>query len=231
MARSDGGGARGAVGAVHAQAVLAEGGELDDQVERRAELLSEPREHAFGKVRAPSDGRGDFLQVPLHGRRRPPGAGGSADSRAGGSLALMTAAFRHRTRVRWAECDLQGVAFYPHYLAWFDVAMTELWRAGGLPYGEMIEGGADMVVAEAGIRYRAPARFDEEIDLVATVRRLGSTSITTWLRVERAEDGTLLAEGELRHVCVDPQRMEKREIPERVRAALAPFSAEAERVA
>ena len=159
-----------------------------------------------------------------------PAAG--ADSRAGGTLALMTAAaFRHRTRVRWAECDLQGVAFYPHYLAWFDLAMTELWRAGGLPYGEMIEGGADMVVAEAGIRYRASARFDEEIDLVATVRRLGSTSITTWLRVERAEDGTLLAEGELRHVCVDPRRMEKREIPERVRAALAPFSAEAERVA
>ena len=76
--------------------------------------------------------------------------------------------------------------------------MTELWRAGGLPYGEMIEGGADMVVAEAGIRYRASARFDEEIDLIATVRRLGATSITTSVVIERVEDGTLLAEGEVR---------------------------------
>jgi acyl-CoA thioester hydrolase len=150
---------------------------------------------------------------------------------AGGSLALMTAAFRHRTRVRWAECDLQGVAFYPHYLAWFDLVMTELWRAGGLPYGEMIEGGADMVVAEAAIRYRASARFDEEIDLVATVRRLGATSVTTSLEIVRAEDRALLAEGELRHVCVDPESMEKQEIPPRVRAALAPFSAEPERIA
>jgi hypothetical protein len=48
------------VGAVHAQAELAEGGELDDQVERRAELLSEPREHAFEKVGARSDGTPDF---------------------------------------------------------------------------------------------------------------------------------------------------------------------------
>jgi acyl-CoA thioester hydrolase len=142
----------------------------------------------------------------------------------------MAAPFRHRTRVRWAECDLQGVAFYPNYLAWFDVALTELWRAGGLPYGEMIEGGADLLVAEASIRYRASARFDEEIDLLATVIRLGSSSITTSMAIERVDDGALLAEGELRHVCVDPRSMKKREIPERLRDALAPFTAEIEPV-
>jgi acyl-CoA thioester hydrolase len=143
----------------------------------------------------------------------------------------MTAPFRHRTRVRWAECDLQGVAFYPNYLAWFDVALTELWRAGGLPYGEMIEGGTDLVVAEAGIRYRASARFDEEIDLLATVVRLGSSSITTSMSIERVDDGVLLAEGELRHVCVDPRSLEKREIPAPLREALAPFTAETEPIA
>jgi acyl-CoA thioester hydrolase len=139
--------------------------------------------------------------------------------------APVAAPYRYRTRVRWAECDLQGVAFYPNYLAWFDLVLTELWRAGGLPYPEMIAGGADVVVAEAGIRYRASARFDEEIDLLATVRRLGSTSITTSIAIERAEDGLLLAEGELRHVCVAPHSMEKREIPSRLREALAQFTA------
>jgi acyl-CoA thioester hydrolase len=143
----------------------------------------------------------------------------------------MAAPFRYRTRVRWGECDLQGVAFYPNYLAWFDLVLTELWRAGGLPYPEMIAGGADMVVAEAGIRYRASARFDEEIDLLATVRRLGSTSVTTTIAIERSGDGLLLAEGELRHVCVDPKTMEKREIPTRLRDALAQFAAAPEPIA
>jgi acyl-CoA thioester hydrolase len=139
----------------------------------------------------------------------------------------MGAPFRHRIRVRWSECDQQGVVFYPHYLAWFDVAMTEILRAGGLPYGEMVASGADMVVAETGVRYRASARFDDEIDLVATVMRLGSTSITTALAVERVADGALLAEGELRHVFVDPRTMATRELPGSVRAALEPFTAEA----
>jgi acyl-CoA thioester hydrolase len=154
-----------------------------------------------------------------------------ARQRGGATLASMTAPFRHRTRVRWAECDLQGVAFYPNYLAWFDLVLTELWRAGGLPYPEMISGGADMVVAEATIRYHASAQFDEEIDLLATVQRLGATSITTSMSIERAHDGRLLAEGELRHVCIDPQTMEKRELPERLREALSRFTAEPERIA
>jgi acyl-CoA thioester hydrolase len=222
MVRSDGGGARGAVDAVHAQAVLAEGGELDDQVERRAELLSEPREHAFEKVGRGSDGRAGFLQVPLHEARE--GSGSRLRS-------MSDDPFRHRIRVRYSECDQQGVVFYPHYLAWFDIAMTELFRARGHPYGEMIDGGADMVVAEAGVRYRASAHFDEEVDLTARVTRLGSTSITTAITAQRANDGRVLAEGELRHVFVDLATRRTREIPARVREALAPFTAEAEPIA
>ena len=65
------------------------------------------------------------------------------------------------------ECDPQGVVFYANYLVYFDVAMTELWREAVGPYAQMIETGADMVVAEATVRYRGSARFDDEIDLVA----------------------------------------------------------------
>jgi acyl-CoA thioester hydrolase len=189
-----------------------------------------------------------YMQLPLQRAARgvaegcaaagwPPERWGSRGRRrrgrphGGATLASVTAPFRHRTRVRWAECDLQGVAFYPNYLAWFDLVLTELWRAGGLPYPEMIRGGADMVVAEAAIRYHASARFDEEIDLLATVRRLGSTSITTSISIERAEDGRLLAEGELRHVCVDAQTMEKRELPRHLRDVLSRFTVESERIA
>lgn len=133
----------------------------------------------------------------------------------------MDEPFRHRLRVRWAECDLQGVVFYANYLAYFDVAMTELWRDRVGPYTDMVpDHGVDMVVGEATIRYRRSARFDDEIDLVATVTSLGTTSMTTALTIERVADGEVLVEGELRHVFVDPQAMESTDIPEALRAAL-----------
>jgi acyl-CoA thioester hydrolase len=138
----------------------------------------------------------------------------------------MSEPFRHRLRVRWSECDLQGVVFYPHYLAYLDHTITELWREAIGPYTEMIpEHGVDMVVAEAGIRYRDSARFDDELEIAATVTRLGSTSITTAFTIERISDGTLLTEGELRHVFVDPNTMQKSSIPPVVRDALGRYAA------
>ena len=138
----------------------------------------------------------------------------------------MPEAFRHRLRVRWSECDLQGVVFYPQYLAYLDHTVTELWREAIGAYTQMIpEHGVDMVVAEAGMRYRDSARFDDELEIAATVTRLGSTSVTTAFRIERLSDGALLTEGELRHVFVDPSDFGKREMPARVRAGLERFAA------
>jgi acyl-CoA thioester hydrolase len=138
----------------------------------------------------------------------------------------MAEPFRHRLRVRWSECDLQGVVFYPQYLAYLDHTVTELWREAVGPYTEMIpEHGVDMVVAEAAMRYRDSARFDDELEISATVTRLGDTSITTAFKIARAADGALLTEGELRHVFVDPEDFGKRAMPDRVRAALERFAA------
>ena len=138
----------------------------------------------------------------------------------------MPEPFRHRLRVRWSECDLQGVVFYPQYLAYLDHTMTELWRAVLGPYTEMIPThGVDMVVAEVGLRYRASARFDDELDISAAITRLGDTSITTAFRIERLPERELLTEAELRHVFVDPEDFGKREMPAAVRAALARFEA------
>jgi acyl-CoA thioester hydrolase len=137
----------------------------------------------------------------------------------------MAEPFRHRLRVRWSECDSQGVVFYPNYLAYFDHLLTELWREAVAPYGDIHELGIDLVVAEAGVRYRESARFDDEIEIVATISRLGTTSMTIDLTVERVDDGAVLAEGELRHVFVDPDSFEKREMPDEVRAGLGRFTA------
>ncbi|MEA2362577.1 MAG: acyl-CoA thioester hydrolase [Thermoleophilaceae bacterium] len=138
----------------------------------------------------------------------------------------MSEPFRHRLRVRWSECDLQGVVFYPQYLVYLDHAVTELWREAICPYAEMVpEHGVDMVVAEAGMRYRDSARFDDELEIVATVTRLGKTSVTTAFTIQRLSDGAVLTEGELRHVFIDPDDFRKREMPERVRAGLGRYAA------
>jgi acyl-CoA thioester hydrolase len=140
----------------------------------------------------------------------------------------MSEEFRHRLRVRFDECDPQGVVFYANYLVYFDVAMTELWRAAFGSYAGLIDDGVDAMVAEVSVRYRGSARFDEEIDLVATVVRIGTTSSVTRIGVERASDGRRLVEGELRHVFVDTTSYEKTEIPAHVRTGLERFAAAAE---
>ncbi len=113
--------------------------------------------------------------------------------------------------------------FNAHYLAWFDIALTELWRAALGSYGAMVERGVDVVVAEASVRYLAPARFDEELELAIAVGRLGRSSIVSEHEVWR--DGDQLASGTTRHVCVDARTLARTEIPDWLRSALRPWTA------
>jgi acyl-CoA thioester hydrolase len=130
--------------------------------------------------------------------------------------------FVHRLRVRYGECDPQGIVFNANYLLYFDVAFTELWRAALGSWQDMQALGVDAVVAETNLRFIGPARYDDELDLVCTISRLGTTSITTEINVVR--DGETLIEGWLRHVFVDAETWKKTAMPESVRAGLEPFA-------
>jgi acyl-CoA thioester hydrolase len=129
--------------------------------------------------------------------------------------------FRHQLRVRYNECDPQGVVFNANYLTYFDLTMTELWRELG-GYKKMVEAGVDMVVAEATVRYLLPLRFDDEFEVVARIIRLGETSITTELVVESG--GEPAAEGELRHVFIETGGGTKQPIPDEIRDRLSAYS-------
>ncbi len=135
----------------------------------------------------------------------------------------MAGSFIHRLRVRYGECDPQGIVFNANYLLYFDVAFTELWRVAVGPWQEMVERGLDAVVAEASIKFRAPARFDDELELHAVVRSLGTTAITTEITVVR--DGEQLVVGLLRHVCLATDSWAKTDIPDWVRTGLGRFAA------
>ena len=128
------------------------------------------------------------------------------------------APFVHRLRVRYHECDAQGVVFNANYFTWFDVTLTELWRAAFGSYGAMLERGSDVVVAEASARFLSPARFDEELEIAMAVEHLGTTSMVSDLRVRR--DGDELVQGRLVHVFVDVGTHSKQAIDPEVRRAL-----------
>lgn len=128
----------------------------------------------------------------------------------------------HRLRVRYGECDPQGIVFNAHYLAYFDIAINELFRAALGAYRVMTDRGVDIVVAEVRVRFGAPARFDEQLDLEVGVRRLGTTSISTSHRVLR--EGELIAEGELHHVFVELPALGKTPIPDWIREPLGRYS-------
>ena len=143
--------------------------------------------------------------------------------------AAMGRTFTHGIRVRYAECDPQGVVFNANYYAYYDLLMTELWREAIGPYDEMVAAGADLSVVESRARFVTPARFDDELDLNARVARLGNTSMSTHITIVRPSDGATIVDGEIHHVFIDPHASTKRSIPDDIRAALEPYlEAEAE---
>ncbi len=131
----------------------------------------------------------------------------------------MAEPFIHRLRVRWGECDEQGVVYFVNYAEYVDLALTELWRERFRPYAEMVRAGTDLMVVAMETTFRRPARFDEEVDVVLEVDRLGETSLTSAWRIERA--GEELCAGTITHVCIDPAAQVKKRIPDDLRAALS----------
>jgi len=129
--------------------------------------------------------------------------------------------FVHTLRVRYSECDSQGVLFNANYLTYVDHTITEMWRAAYGGYKTMLDRGIDIVVAEANMRFLGSAQFDELITLEATVTHLGTTSLRSTHRFHH--EGEQLLEATLRHVFIDRRTATKTPIPDWAREGLAPW--------
>jgi len=138
-------------------------------------------------------------------------------------MPAMTERFVHRLRVRYNECDVQGVVFNANYLVYFDVALNELLRAALGSYRALHDAGLDMLVVEATVRYRAPARFEDELDVALVPEPLGRSSMVCHAEITR--DGGAVAEGRLVHVFATLATQQKCEIPNWVREKLDPWTA------
>lgn len=109
----------------------------------------------------------------------------------------------HSIRVRWAEVDRQDVVFNGHYFLYFDVAITEYWRAIGLDYPDayLSAQGADLYAVKATAEFRGSARFDDVIDVGCRVGRIGRSSVQFVLAIWRGQEH--LTSGEIVYVNTD----------------------------
>ena len=120
-----------------------------------------------------------------------------------------------RLRVRYAETDQMGVVYHSNYIIWFEVGRVDLLRTLGFTYKQLEgEEGCSLPVVEVRCRYKAPARYDDEILIRTRLKNVRETFIHFGYELLRADDSTLLAEGETVHISTDRQG-NKRPFPEK----------------
>ena len=122
-------------------------------------------------------------------------------------------------RVRYAETDQMGVVYHANYFIWFEVGRVELFRQMGFNYRDLEEQEqCYMAVAEARCRFKAPARYDDEVRIRTSLKHMRNSFIQFGYEAIRVSNGELLAEGETMHIVTDAQ-MNKRALPERYQDA------------
>jgi acyl-CoA thioester hydrolase len=110
----------------------------------------------------------------------------------------------HTLRVRYAEVDGQSVVFNANYLTYADVAFTEYFRHIDLDYLEMLEKhNRDVVLVNSNLNYRAPARFDDLLEIGVKVSKIGNTSYTLYLEIFRQDEDEVLVDISSTYVNID----------------------------
>jgi len=121
-------------------------------------------------------------------------------------------AFTHALRVYYEDTDAGGVVYYANYLRWFERARTEAIRSLGFGQAELARThGILFVVAEAHVRYRRPARLDDELLIETSLGPRGGSFVTFLQRARRGAD--VLCEGECKVACVDAASLRPVRIP------------------
>ena len=135
-------------------------------------------------------------------------------------MADSPAPFPHQLRVRYSECDAQGIVFNANWFLFVDVTMTEFWRHTldgymGLPK----QYGVEVVMAQNGANFRSPAYFDDILEISPKVAHLGNSSMRMEFEVKRGDD--LLWDAFAVYVFVDHESLRPVPIPDDIRGKLS----------
>ena len=127
--------------------------------------------------------------------------------------------FRYYLRVRYIECDAQKVVFNSRYSEYVDVGINEFLRAAGV-LGDFITGPLDFQLVKQTVEWKAPARFDQVLELRIAATRLGTTSFTIGTAFRVAGEERVIATVETIYVLVDGNTLMKLPLPDEIRVAL-----------
>ena len=124
-------------------------------------------------------------------------------------------------RVPYADTDQMGVVYYGNYLTLFERARNELMRAYGYTYKECESEGWALPVTHAEVDYHRPARYDDLLEVSATVLSQKGVRIEIACEVRRKGELDLLVSGFTRHAFVSTKTFRPMSPPERLLAAIA----------
>jgi acyl-CoA thioester hydrolase len=124
-----------------------------------------------------------------------------------------------RLRVRYAETDKMGVVYHANFIIWFEVGRVEMLRKLGYRYRDVErQHDCHFAVVDVRCRYKSPAYYDDEIIIRTSLRNVRGPLIHFTYEIVRAEDDTLLAEGESTHIVVNA-KFEKTTLPDNLQKA------------
>ena len=117
-------------------------------------------------------------------------------------------------RVRYAETDQMGIVYHANYLVWMEVGRVELFRAAGLRYRDFeAKTGLHLAVAEAGVRYLAPARYDDPVVVRTIMAVAHPRMVTIEYEMRHAETGQPLAKGFTKHMFLSATSLKPAKLP------------------
>ena len=132
--------------------------------------------------------------------------------------------FKFRLRVRWGECDAQGIVFNAQYMNYIEVAQAEYFRRLGMPhYSEDVRKRFDLATVKATLEYLAPARVDDLLDIYTGVSRIGNSSITFSTEMYLAGNDTPYNRAEVIYANFDAKTGVPRHIPDDIRELIQSF--------
>ena len=124
-------------------------------------------------------------------------------------------------RVRWSECDMQGIAFNAIYMVWSEIAFQEHFRSLNLNIYELgKENIFDTVIVHSNIDYKLPARLDEILDIYTGVKNIGNSSFIMEFEIINQKK-ELLTYIENTYVSYDRIKEKSKSIPEDIRKILS----------
>lgn len=127
-------------------------------------------------------------------------------------------------KIRYSDCDPQGIVFNGNYSRYWDDALTDWFEDAGYGGPELGGAGVDVVTAHMSIDFEASASLGDVLETSLAVERFGHSSMTVGFTTRRLSDDSVVVKGSEVLVFVDPKDFRPVAVPEEIKETLAPES-------